>query len=185
MNTSDINRGSFIRHEGELVQILEYVHRTPGNLRAFYQAKMRNVRTGRLVEYRFRSGESVDVVRVETRKLQFLYRDGDSLVVMDTQSYDQIQMPEVVFGEQAKFLKEGVEVTVSFDGELPIGAQLPQVVELTVTYTEPGIRGDTANKVLKPATLETGAEIRVPIFVNEGDVVRIDTATGEYMERAK
>lgn len=183
-NTQDINKGSFIRHEGELVMILEYIHRTPGNLRAFYQAKMRNVKTGRLVEYRFRAGENVEPVRVETRKLQYLYKEGENYVCMDTQTYDQTPINGILFGDAGPFLKEGIEVTVSFDGDTAILAQLPSVVELTVTYTEPGMRGDTATKTLKPATVDTGATVRVPLFVNEGDVIRVDPSTGEYLERA-
>jgi elongation factor P len=184
-STSDLSRGAFLRYNGELVQVLEYEHRTPGNLRAFYQVKMRNVRSGKLVENRFRAGEALDFVRVETKEYQFLYREGDNFVLMDTETYDQIYVDAVIFGDTAQFLKESMNVTISFDGETPIYAEAPSFVELEVTYTEPGIQGDTATKTLKPATLETGAQIKVPLFVNIGDKIRVDTRTSEYMERGK
>lgn len=183
--TSDINIGSFIRHEGELCVILEYMHRTPGNLRAFYQAKMRKTKSGKLVEYRFRSGEEVELVRVETKDLQFLYKEGDSLVCMDLESFEQITVPEELFGNAAQFLKEEMMVNVSMDGDNIVYAKPPKTVDLKITYTEPGVRGDTANKVLKPATVETGAEVMVPIFVTTDELIRIDTETGEYRERIK
>ena len=183
--SQDLGVGTFIRHNGDLCAIEEYIHRTPGNLRAFYQAVMRNVKTGRKVEYRFRAGEPVEIVRVEERKFSFIYPEGDSLVLMDNDTYEQIYVEKPVFGNNIKFLKEGMEVTVRFDGDNPVDATIPKHVELEVTYTEPGLQGDTANKTMKPATLETGAEIRVPIFVNIGEKLRVDTSTGEYMERVK
>jgi len=183
--SSDINVGTFIRHDGKLVQIEEYTHRTPGNLRAFYQAVMRDVKTGRKVEYRFRSGEPVETVRIEEKTMQFLYKDGDSYVMMDTETYDQLYMDGVIFGDSARFMKETMDVRVFFDGEDAVNAIPPKQVELEITYTEPGLSGDTATKTLKPATVETGAEIRVPLFVNAGDKVRIDTASGDYIERVK
>jgi elongation factor P len=184
--TSDLSRGAFIRFNGELVQVLEYEHRTPGNLRAFYQVKMRNVRTGKLAENRFRAGEALEFVRVETKEYQFLYKEGESYVLMDNETYDQVYVDGVVFGEGVNFLKEGMTVTVSFDDKSnPIMAEIPSFVELEVTYTEPGLQGDTATKTLKPATLETGAQIKVPLFVNIGEKIRVDTRTGEYMERVK
>jgi elongation factor P len=183
--TSDLSRGAFMRFNGELVQVLEYEHRTPGNLRAFYQVKMRNVRTGKLAENRFRAGEALDFVRVETKEFQFLYKEGDNFVLMENETYDQVYVDGVLFGDGEKFLKEGMNVTVSFDNTTPIAAEIPSSVELEVTYTEPGLQGDTATKTLKPATLETGAEIKVPLFVNIGEKIRVDTRTREYIERVK
>lgn len=183
--TSDLSTGMFLRHNGELVQLLEYIHRTPGNLRAFYQGKMRNLKTGKLVEYRFRSGEEVEIVRVEVRELQYLYKDGNSFVCMDNDTFEQIYVDEIMFGEGAQFMKEGMTVKISFEDETPIAAEAPNSVELEVTYTEPGVRGDTATNTLKPATVETGATVNVPLFVNIGEVIKIDTRTGEYMERVK
>ncbi len=174
-----------MRFNGELVQVLEYEHRTPGNLRAFYQVKMRNVRTGKLAENRFRAGEALDFVRVETKEFQFLYKEGDNYVLMENETYDQVYVDGILFGDGEKFLKEGMNVTVSFDNTTPIAAEIPGSVELEVTYTEPGLQGDTATKTLKPATLETGAEIKVPLFVNIGEKIRVDTRTREYIERVK
>lgn len=183
--TSDIGVGSVIRFNGELCVILEYQHRTPGNLRAFYQAKMRNIKTGKLAEYRFRSGEEVELARLEYRELQFLYKDSTNLVLMDNDTYEQIYVPEELFGDSNKFLKEGMNVKVAFENEHAIIGEPPTFVELEITHSEPGVRGNTANNVLKPATLETGAVVQVPIFVNEGEKIKIDTRTGNYVERVK
>jgi elongation factor P len=183
--TSDLSRGAFLRFNGELVQVLEYEHRTPGNLRAFYQVKMRNIKTGKLVEHRFRAGEEVTLVRVEIRSYQYLYKDGESLVCMDNETFEQIYIPENLLGDSGKFLKENMDILISFDNNQPIYAETPVSVELEVTYTEPGIRGDTATKTLKPATLETGAVINVPLFIDIGEKIKVDTRTGEYVERVK
>ena len=184
-DTGDIGVGSVIRFNGELVQIMEYQHRTPGNLRAFYQAKMRNLKTGKQTENRFRSGESVEVVRVEYKMMQYIYAEGEFAVVMDNSTYEQVHIPMVMFGEGGRFLKEGMEVKVSFEGDDAIIAEPPTFTEAQITYTEPGLKGDTATNTLKPAKIDTGTEIRVPLFVNEGDWVKIDTRTGDYVERVK
>ena len=181
----DIGSGSFIRHNGELCQIMEIQHRTPGNLRAFYQAKMRNVKTGKQTEYRYNADEDVAVVRVESRDLQYLYEEDDTFVCMDNESFEQLPIGKELFGIGAKFMKEGDAIIASFEGETVIGAQAPVSAILEITYTEPGLRGDTATNTLKSATLETGAQIMVPLFCDIGDKVKIDTRTGEYMERVK
>lgn len=183
--TADINVGSVIRFNGELCLITEYQHRTPGNLRAFYQARMRNLKTGKQTENRFRSGEEVEVVRVEYKMMQFIYPEGEFIVVMDNDTYEQVHIPAAALGDGLKFLKEGMEVKVTFEEDSPILAEAPTFVELQVTYTEPGLKGDTATNTLKPATVETGAEVRVPLFINEGDMIRIDTRTAQYVERVK
>ncbi len=184
-NTGDINVGSVIRFNGELCVIIEYQHRTPGNLRAFYQAKMRNLKTGKLAEYRFRAGEEVEIARVEYKDLQFIYKEGSNLVLMDGETYEQVYIPEEMFGEGAKFLKEEMMVKVAFEGDTPIIAEPPTFVELEVTYTEPGVKGDTATNTLKPATLETGATVNVPLFVDQGEKIKVDTRTSSYVERVK
>lgn len=184
-DTGDINVGSIIRFNGELVQIMEYQHRTPGNLRAFYQAKMRNLKNGKQTENRFRSGESVEVVRVEYKQMQFIYTEGEFAVVMDNESFEQVHIPILMFGDSGRFLKEGMEVKISFEGDEAILAEAPTFIEAQITYTEPGLKGDTATNTLKNATIDTGTEIRVPLFTNEGDWVKIDTRTGEYVERIK
>ncbi len=184
-DTGDINVGSIIRFNGELVQITDYQHRTPGNLRAFYQAKMRNLKNGKQTENRFRSGEGVEIVRVEYRQMQFIYTEAEFAVVMDNETYEQIHVPLMLFGSGSKFLKEGMEVKISFEGDDVIIAEPPTFVECQITYTEPGMKGDTATNTLKKATLDTGTEISVPLFFNEGDWVKIDTRTGDYVERIK
>lgn len=183
---SDLSRGNFIRYNGEVMQIEELQHRTPGNLRAFYQVKMRNVRNGKIAENRFRPGDDVEMLRVETKEYQYLYQDGESLVCMDNQTFDQIYMDKNLLGDSLKYIKEGVTLLIAFeDGTTPITAEAPAHVVMEVQYTEPGLQGDTATRTLKPATLENGAEIRVPLFVNTGEKIKIDTRTGEYVERVK
>lgn len=183
---SDLSKGNYIRYNGEVVQIEELQHRTPGNLRAFYQVKMRSVRTGKTVENRFRPGDMVDQLRVETKEYQYLYPDGDSLVVMDNETFEQIYIDKALLGNSVNFIKEGVTLIIAFEnGTNPITAEAPAHVEFGVTYTEPGVQGDTATRTLKPATIETGAEIKVPLFINTGDQIKIKTSTGEYVERVK
>ncbi|MCT1530811.1 elongation factor P [Sphingobacterium daejeonense] len=182
---SDVKSGNILRFNGELVSVEDYIHRTPGNLRAFYQARMRNVKTGKLVEYRFRTDEEVEIARVETNDYQYLYEDGEFFVVMDNETYEQFNIPKVLFGDSARFLKEGMNVIVAFESEEAIMAQTPASVELEITYTEPAVKGDTSTNALKNATVETGVEIRVPLFINQGDRVKVDTRTGDYMERVK
>lgn len=182
---SDISNGNFIMHNNELCQITEWMHRTPGNLRAFYQGKMKVLRTGKSVENRFRPDEEVKIVRVEDRDLQYLYKDGNAIVCMDNTSYEQFYVDESLFGSGLQFMKEGDMVNVYFAEEAPVSARPPKSVELEVTYTEPGVKGDTATNTLKPATVETGAEVRVPLFIETGEKIRINPETGEYMERVK
>lgn len=184
-NTGDLHVGSVIRFNGELVQLIEYQHRTPGNLRAFYQAKMRNLRTGKLAEYRFRSGEEVEIARLDFKELQFIYKEGEHLVCMDNETFEQVHIPEELLGESASVMKEGMIVKIAFEGDNPITAEAPTFVELEVTYTEPGIKGDTATNTLKPATLETGAIVNVPLFVDQGEKIKVDTRTMTYVERVK
>ncbi|MCO6465747.1 MAG: elongation factor P [Bradyrhizobiaceae bacterium] len=184
--TADLRIGAVIRFNGELCVVLESIHRTPGNLRAFYQVKMRVIKTGKLKEERFRSGETIEFVRVETNNFQYLYRDADLFMFMDTNTYDQIPVPADLVGDGAKFLKEGMEVQIGRDEEgNVVTLTVPPHVTLRVEHTEPGVRGDTATNVLKPATVETGAQVSVPLFVNEGDLIRVDTATGNYLDRVK
>lgn len=184
-DTGDIGVGSIIRFNGELMQITEYTHRTPGNLRAFYQAKMKNLKNGKQMENRFRSGELVDVVRVDYKMMQYIYPEGTFAVVMDTANYEQTHIPMDLFGAAGKFLKEGMEVKISFEGDDVILAEAPTFVEAEITYAEPGVKGDTATNTLKPATIDTGGQIMVPLFFNVGDWVKIDTRTGDYVERIK
>ena len=183
--TQDVSVGNFLRYNGELVQVIEWQHRTPGNLRAFYQGKMRRVKDGKLAENRFRSGESVEIVRVETKELAYLYAEGEAFICMDNETYDQVPIAKFMFGEGAKFMKEGDTVLVAFEGETPVSAEPPSHAVVEIPYTEPGMKGDTATNTLKPATTETGANVMVPLFVNTGEKIRVDTRTGSYVERVK
>jgi elongation factor P len=183
---SDLSKGNYIRYNGEVMQVEELLHRTPGNLRAFYQIKMRNVRNGKVAENRFRPGDDVEILRVETKEYQYLYPDGESLVVMDNETFDQVYIDKVLLGDSVNYIKEGVTLLIAFEnGTNPITAEAPSHVNFEVQYTEPGLAGDTATRTLKPATLENGAEIRVPLFVNTGDKIKVDTRTGAYIERVK
>jgi elongation factor P len=183
---SDLSKGNFVRYNGEVMQVEEMQHRTPGNLRAFYQLKMRNVRNGKLAENRFRPGDAIEMLRVETKEYQFLYNDGDSMVCMDNETFDQIYLDKTLLGDSAKYIKEGVKLIIAFEnGTIPITAEAPQSVVVNITYTEPGLAGDTATRTLKTAKIETGADIKVPLFINTGDNVKIDARTGDYIERAK
>jgi elongation factor P len=183
--TSDVHVGTVLRINGELCVVTEWQHRTPGNLRAFYQGKMRNIRNGKILENRFRSGEEVEIARVEYKMMEYLYNDGEFLVCMDKENFEQTPIPEALFGDALKFLKEGMEVKVSFESEMPILAEAPTFVEMVITYCEPGVKGDTATNTLKPATMENGAIVNVPLFVGEGEKIKIDTRTGSYVERVK
>jgi elongation factor P len=182
---SDISRGTFVRYNGELSQVLEYEHRTPGNLRAFYQVKMRNLKSGKLIEQRFRPDDEMEIVRVHFKEHQFLYVDGGNVVCMDIETYDQIHVPRETIGEGINLLKEGMNIKIYFDGEDPVSAELPVSIEMEVTYTEPGMKGDTATRTLKTATIETGAQVKVPLFINIGDHIKIDSRTGDYIERCR
>lgn len=183
--TSDLKPGVVIRYNGELCTVLESQHRTPGNLRAFYQVKMRNIRSGKLTENRFRSGEEVDLVRIDRKAMQYLYRDGEDMVFMDTDSYEQVHIPVSIIGDSAGYLKESAEAEIHFHGTDVVNVELPPHVTLQVVQTDPGVRGDTATGGTKPAVVETGATVNVPLFINEGDVIRVDTRSGSYLDRVK
>ncbi len=185
-DTGDVSIGTILNFNNELMQVIEWQHRTPGNLRAFYQGKMKNLINGKQLEHRFRSGEVVDIVRVEYKVMQYIFPEGDFAVVMDKETYEQVHVPKVLFGDSFQFLKEEMEVKVSFrDDDTVILAEAPTFVNCIITYTENGVKGDTATNTLKPATLETGAVVNVPLFCNEGDMVKVDTRTASYVERVK
>ena len=145
----DVRIGTILRYNGELCQVTEYIHRTPGNLRAFYQLKMKNLKTGKIVENRFRAGEAVEIARVEYKEMQFIYPEGAHIVVMDNDTYEQLHIPAELFGDNAKFLKEGMVVKIAFENDQPLLAEAPTFVELAVTYTEPGVKGDTATNTFE------------------------------------
>jgi elongation factor P len=182
---SEIKVGNTLRFNNELVIVLEIIHRTPGKGGAFYLGKFRNIKTGKIVEARLATDEQVEICRVETNDYQYLYEEGDYFVVMDNVTFDQFNVAKALFGTSAKFLKEGMDVIVSFESEEPIMAQAPNFVELEITYAEPAVKGDTSSGAQKYATTEIGVEIKVPLFVHQGDKVKVDTRTGEYVERVK
>lgn len=181
----DARVGSILRFNGELVLVTEYMHRTPGNLRAFYQLKMKNLTSGKIVENRFRAGEQVEIARVEFKEMQYIFPEGEHIVVMDNETFEQVYVPANMFGDNGKLLKEGMTVKIAFENDQPITAEAPTFVELEVTYTEPGLKGDTATNTLKQATLETGAVVNVPLFVNIGEVIKIDTRDWSYTGKVK
>src|SRR5437763_1828927 len=183
--TADFRNGMVIRYNNDLYIVTEFHHVSPGNWRAFVRTNLKNVRTGRVIEQRFRAGEEIEEVRVEHQNWQFLYVDGDDYIFMNTETYDQQPIPREQIGDAIKFLKEGDVIEALVDGDTIIAIEPPTFVDLEVVSAEPGVRGDTATNVTKPATLETGAVVNVPLFVNPGDKIRIDTRTGQYVERVK
>ena len=184
-STADFFNGMVIRYNGELYTVTEFHHVSPGNWRAFVRVNLKSLRTGRVIEQRFRAGEEIDSVRVEHQSWQFLYVDGEDYVFMNTETFDQQPISKSMLGDAVRFLKEQDIVELLVDGETIIAAELPNFVEVLVESAEPGVRGDTANNVTKPAILETGASINVPLFVNPGDRIRVDTRTGQYVSRVK
>ncbi|HWQ13946.1 MAG TPA: elongation factor P [Roseiflexaceae bacterium] len=184
--TSDLRTGIIIRWNGQLHRVTEFYHHAPGNWRAMVIMKLKNMNTGKTIEERVRAGSEIEIVRVDKRPMQYLYREGDRLHFMDTETFEQIEISEEAVGEGARFLKENEMADVLFYDETKIlGVELPPHVTLEVVETGVAVRGDTATSVNKPATLETGAVIQVPAFVNQGDLVKVDTRTGEYLERVK
>jgi elongation factor P len=184
-DTSDFRNGLIIKFKNDLYSIAEFQHVKPGKGGAFVRSTLKNLRTGRVLENTFRAGEKVDIVRVERRKYQYLYSDGDSLVCMDNETYEQINIAKELISDGIKFLKESEEVEVLLNGSEIISVEIPIFINLKVVETEPGFKGDTATGAVKSAKLETGAQINVPLFINEGDILKVDTRTGEYSERVK
>lgn len=185
-STSDIRNGLMIRHNNDIFQVVEFLHVKPGKGAAFVRTKLKSATTGRVLEHTFSGGAKLDDVRVETRKYLYSYQEGEQYVFQDTDTWEQINIPGHVI-EAVEFLQEGMEceVQINTDDEQILGVKIPNFVELEVTYTEPGVKGDTATNTLKPATLDNGSEIRVPLFVNMGDKLKVDTRTREYVERVK
>ena len=184
--TSDLRNGIIIRYNNQLHRVVEFHHHAPGNWRAMVIMKLKNVQSGKTIEERVRAGEEIEIVRVDKREMQFLYRDGDQFHVMDTETFEQLEISADEIGEPAKFLKENEMVEVLFYDENKIlGIEVPVHVVLEVTQASIAVRGDTATNVLKEVTLETGATLQVPAFINEGDLVKVDTRTGSYIERVK
>ncbi len=183
VSVNDFRTGLTVEIDGDLYAVVDFMHVKPGKGAAFVRTKLRNVRTGYTVERTFNAGEKVSLARVEIRDMQFLYRAEEDFVLMDTESYDQITLTTEKMGDAVKYLKENTIVEVQmYQGEA-IGVTLPNTVELAVADTSPGYKGDTATGGAKPATVETGAVVNVPIFVNVGDVIQVDTRSGAYLKR--
>ena len=184
-DTSDFRTGLIIKFKNDLYSIVNFQHVKPGKGGAFVRSTLKNLKTGKVLDNTFRAGEGVEIVRIERRKYQFLYREGDSLVCMDNETYDQINVANVLIGNGIDLIKEGEQLDILFDGDNIINVEIPIFVQLSVKETEPGFRGDTATGATKPAILETGATINVPLFVNVGDELKVDTRTNSYVERVK
>ena len=185
MNASEIRKGIVIAHNGAPHRVLEFQHRTPGNLRAFVQARIRNLLSGTAIEVRVSSTESIERVTLEQHKMQYLYKQGDDYHFMNTETYEQITLDAEALGDNVYYLIDNAEIEVeTYEGK-PIGITPTAIIELTVVETQPEMRGATASNSPKPAKLETGLMVNVPPFVKEGERVRIDTATGQYIERVK
>lgn len=185
ISSNEFRTGVTIELDGDAFQVLEFQHVKPGKGAAFVRTKLRNIRTGSTVEKTFDAGEKVPKAHLDRRNMQYLYNDGEAFIFMDEESYDQIPINAEQLGDGQKFLIENMSCSVLFYNGDIMGIDLPAQVTLTVAETEPGIKGDTASGGTKPAILETGAKVNVPFFINEGDRLRINTKTGEYIERAK
>jgi len=182
VSTADFRKGLRIVFDGAPYTIVDFQHVKPGKGGAFVRTKLKHMRQGRVIDNTFRSGEKVELVDFEDKHMQFLYKD-DRFHFMDTETYDQVSLSEDEVGDAALYLKDNTEVEMLYIDGAPVSIELPNFIELTVARTDPGVRGDTAQGGTKPATLETGAVVQVPLFLNEGDVVKVDTRTGEYLGR--
>jgi elongation factor P len=182
-DTSNFRNGFTIKLDSELFTIVEFQHVKPGKGNAFVRTRLKNAHTGAVIDRTFRSGDKVEEIRIERRESQFLYAEGEDYHFMDSESFEQSIIAEAMVGDGANLLKENETVSVLVAEERAIGVELPNFVEIEVTQTDPGVRGDTATGSVKPATLATGAVVSVPLFVNQGEVLKIDTRTGGYVER--
>jgi elongation factor P len=183
MDTSQFRNGLKIVIDGEPFVMTYFQHVKPGKGGAFVRTKIKNIRTGRVLEKTFRSGEKVEEAEVDDKRMQFLYQDGEQLVFMDQETYDQIPLSVEQLGDAKKYLKENVDVGVVFWKGKAINIEMPSFIEALVSHCDPGVKGDTASGATKPATIETGAVIQVPLFIKEGEKIRVDTRSGEYVER--
>jgi elongation factor P len=183
VDTSQFRTGLNVEIDGEPYVMTYFQHVKPGKGGAFVRTKIKNLRTGRVLERTFRSGEKIDEAEVEDKRMQYLYQDGESLIFMDQESYDQIPFTAEQIGDSRKYLLENIEVDVVFWRGKPISIEIPSFIEAVITQCDPGVKGDTASGATKPATIESGAVIQVPLFIKEGEKVRVDTRTNEYLER--
>ncbi|MBL4861815.1 MAG: elongation factor P [Crocinitomicaceae bacterium] len=184
--TSEIKNGLCINHNGKLVQIIEFQHVKPGKGPAFVRTKMRQIESGKVLDFTFSAGHKIEIVRIENREYQYLYQEGDTYVFMNSSTFEQVNI-QANMVDKPQFLIEGMVCNILFhaEEELPLVLELPMHIISEVTYTEPGIKGDTATNTMKPATIATGAEVRVPLFIGTGETIKVDTRTGVYIERVK
>ncbi len=183
--TSDLRKGVTIKLEDALYTVVDFQHVKMGRGGAFVRTRLKNLKTGVVLERTFKAGDKIDIVHLEEKNFQYIYREGDTFYFMDMETYDQLPLSVEVVGEARNYLTENMNVNIVYaDGE-PVGVKLPNFVELKVVETPPGVRGDTATGGSKPAKLETGLTITVPLFIEEGDIIKVDTRTGEYIERVK
>jgi elongation factor P len=183
ISTNDFHTGVTIEFDGDIFTVLEFQHVKPGKGQAFVRSKLKNLRTGSIVDKTFRAGEKVQKAHMERKEMEYLYRDGDDFHVMDMESYEQITLKAAQIGDGVKYMKENDRLNVVVHNEEVLGVEVPITVFLKITEAEPGIKGDTASGATKPATVETGLVVQVPLFINEGDTIKIDTRTGYYIER--
>ena len=184
ISVNDFKNGLTIQVDGELWRVVEFQHVKPGKGSAFVRSKLKNLRNGGVQEKTFRAGEKVEQSQIDRKKMQYLYADGDNYVFMDTETYEQLELPGARIQDELKYLKENMVVSIIMFGSETLGVELPNTVDLEVKETEPGIRGDTSSGGSKPATMETDLVVQVPFFVNEGDILTINTADGTYISRA-
>lgn len=183
--TADIRKGLTVEMEGQVFQITDFQHVKPGKGGAFVRITLRNVRTGRVIDRTLNSGASIEIVRIDGREMQFLYQEGDDYHFMDQESFEQTFLSKDMVGDNAKWMKEGIVCKVAYLDDQPLSMEVPNFLELEITQTAPGVKGDTVSGSGKPATLETGAIVQVPFFVDQGDVIRVDTRTSSYLDRVK
>ena len=181
---TQLRPGMIIKHNNDLHSVFSVEHRTPGNLRAFIQAKLRNLRTGAMFEHRFRSPDPIEKITVDEVQMEYLYQDGDDYYFMNTENYEQIHLNKDTLGDSVDYLTPNLQIKVEFFDGKAVGIELPQTVELTIIETEPGLKSATASSVTKPAKTETGLVVQVPPFINEGERIKVDTAEGVYLSRA-
>ncbi|MBD3178018.1 MAG: elongation factor P [Armatimonadia bacterium] len=185
ITTADFKNGISIVVNGQVFQIVEFQHVKPGKGRTFVRTRLRNIKTGQVIDKTFTAGESVEDAFVERRPAQYVYRTGDEWVFMDLESYDQFELGEDMVGDQSEWLVEGMEVSITHHDGTPIGMEVPEHVEMEVTSAEPGVKGDTAQGGTKPVTLESGAVVQAPLFIEVGDRLKVDTGSKKYIERLK
>ncbi len=185
ISSNEVRPGDAIMYEGVLYEVLQYEHVKPGKGGAFVRLKLRNIKLGTVIDRTLNAGEKLEDVEIEPHDMQYLYKEGEAYVFMNTETYEQVQLPKGLLGDAMNYLKENDTIMVNFNGDQPIGIRLPTSVALKIVETAPAVRGDTVNNANKAATLETGAVVQVPMFIETGELVKVDTKTGRYIERAK